>query len=72
MLGTQKVWQFAGPKYVSATLPADADVWGGESKAYVRLIPISKAVGTRESYDGGSISSKYYSALNYFAVRYNK
>ena len=71
MLGTQKVWQFAGPKYVSATLPADADVWG-KSKVYVRLIPISKAAGTRESYDGGSISSKYYSALNYFAVRYNK
>lgn len=55
----------------TATLPADADVWG-KSKVYVRLIPISKAAGTRESYDGGSISSKYYSALNYFAVRYNK
>lgn len=35
MLGTQKVWQFAGPKYVSATLPADADVCGGGNPRFM-------------------------------------
>ena len=62
---------FAADVPAPPEVSADADVWG-KSKVYVRLIPISKAAGTRESYDGGSISSKYYSALNYFAVRYNK
>lgn len=70
MVGNPQVWQYAGPKYVTATFPAGADVWN-KDKVYIRLRPASNAAGTEESYDGGTIVSSHYSALNYFAVRYN-
>lgn len=70
-------WQTAGHKYISITLPDDAEIWD-KAKVCVRLIPISKAAGTGNSYDGGSIdsvedqSSKCDNSLNYLSVRYNK
>ena len=44
----------------------------GKSKVYVRLKASSQQAGTMDSYDAGAVSSGSQSALNYFAVRYNK
>jgi len=70
MVGNPRVWQYAGPKYVTATFPSDADIWG-KDKVYVRLRPSADIAGTEDSYSGGTIVSTRYSALNYFSVRYN-
>ena len=69
-MGKPQVLQYAGPKYVTATFPSSADVWDKE-KVYVRLRPSVDKAGEEESYDGGTIVSTRYSALNYFSVRYN-
>ena len=65
------------PKYISITLPEDAQVWD-KAKVSVRLKPASMAAGKGDTYDEGKIddkeegASKCDNALNYFSVRYNK
>ena len=74
---SRRNWQIAGPKYISITLPEDAQVWD-KAKVSVRLKPASMAAGKGDTYDEGKIddkeegASKCDNALNYFSVRYNK
>ena len=44
----------------------------GKEEIRVRLIPASTKAGTMDSYDTGTVRSDGKSALNYFAIRYNK
>ena len=67
----RKPWQCPGFKMFSFTLPKDERLLG-KDKVFLRLIPADNRAGTEDSYDGGTIVSSQYSALNYFAIRYNK
>ena len=71
VLYKKRVWQCPGFKMVTCTLPQDVELLG-KDKVMVRLIPASTKAGTMDSYDGGSVNSTSKSALNYFAIRYNK
>ena len=71
VLYKKRVWQCPGFKMVTCTLPQDNELLG-KDKVMVRLIPASTKAGTMDSYDGGSVNSTSKSALNYFAIRYNK
>ncbi|MBO7070966.1 MAG: hypothetical protein J6W09_06710, partial [Bacteroidales bacterium] len=66
-----KPWQCPGFKMFTFNLPEDSELLGKE-RVSIRLIPADNRAGTDESYDGGTIVSGQSSALNYFAVRYNK
>lgn len=66
---SKKAYQMPGTKYMMFNLPESVKF---ADKAYVRLIPADKVAGTATSYDGGSISSSRYNALNYFSIRYTK
>lgn len=71
VLYKKRVWQCPGFKMITCTLPQDSELLGKEG-IMVRLIPTSTRAGTMDSYDGGSVNSSSKSALNYFAIRYNK
>lgn len=71
VLYKKRVWQCPGFKMMTCTLPLDTELLGKE-EIMVRLIPASTKAGTMDSYDGGSVNSTSKSALNYFAIRYNK
>lgn len=66
---SKKAYQLPGTKYCMFNLPESVKTAG---KAYVRLIPSDKVAGTADSYEGGSVSSSRYNALNYFSIRYTK
>lgn len=68
---SRKAWQCPGYKYISFTLPQNADLVGKE-KVYVRMHPVNNNAGTATSYDSGTIKADMKSQLNYFAVRCNK
>ena len=70
--GNRRVWHCPGHKYMSFTLPKDADVWN-KSRVTIKLIPVDKASDTGDSYSHGTtINTNVDNAINYFAVRYNK
>jgi hypothetical protein len=56
---------------ITCNLPLDNELLGKE-EIRVRLIPASTKAGTMDSYDTGTVRSDGKSALNYFAIRYNK
>ena len=66
---SKKAYQLPGTKYCMFTLPESIKTAG---KAFVRLIPADKVAGTADSYEGGSVSSSRYNALNYFSIRYTR
>ena len=53
----KRVNQLPGSKFITVNLPDSAL---GLEKVYVRLVPT------------GNVDTKKYSAINYFAIRYNK
>ena len=67
----KRTWQCPGYKMMTFNLPENSALLG-KSKVYVRLKASSQQAGTMDSYDAGAVSSGSQSALNYFAVRYNK
>lgn len=67
----KRTWQCPGYKMMTFNLPENPALLG-KSKVYVRLRASNKQAGTMDSYDAGAVSSGSQSALNYFAVRYNK
>ena len=69
--GNRRVWHCPGHKYMSFTLPKDADVWN-KSKVTIKLIPVDKAADNGNSYSHGTINTNVDNAINYFAVRCNK
>ena len=69
--GNRRVWHCPGHKYMSFTLPKDADVWN-KSRVTIKLIPVDKAADNGDSYSHGTINTNVDNAINYFAVRYNK
>ena len=71
ILYKKRLWQCPGFKMMSFNLPEDPDLLGKED-VMVRLRPTSDIAGTMDSYDGGKVSPSGTSALNYFAIRYNK
>ena len=56
---------------ITCNLPLDNELLG-KAEIQVRLIPASTKAGTMDSYDGGTVRPDGKSALNYFAIRYNK
>lgn len=66
---SKKAYQMPGTKYLMFTLPESIK---SVDKAYIRLVPADKVAGTTTSYEGGSISSSRYNALNYLSIRYTK
>ena len=74
MKGNRRVWHCPGHKYMSFTIPADADVWG-KDVVTIKLIPVDDPKGnvadTGNSYAGGPINGSVENSLNYFAVRCN-
>lgn len=71
VLSNRKVWQCPGPKYISITLPKDAELLG-KAEVRIRVRPYVNKGGTPTSYDGGGIVGGRETAMNYFAIRYNK
>ncbi len=71
VISSRKPWQCPGPKYVSINLPEDTSLLD-RNIVYVRMRPSSTQAGTTASYDGGTIVEGRETAMNYFAVRYNK
>lgn len=71
VLYKKRVWQCPGYKMITCNLPFDNELLGKE-EIRVRLIPASTKAGTMDSYDGGTVRPDGKSALNYFAIRYNK
>ena len=69
--GNRRVWHCPGHKYMSFTLPKDADVWG-KTNVTIKLIPVDKAADNGDSYTHGTINTNVDNSINYFAVRYNK
>ena len=65
----KKAYQLPGTKYIMFNLPESVK---SVDKAYVRLVPANKVAGTADSYEGGSVSSSRYNALNYLSIRYTK
>lgn len=65
----KKAYQLPGTKYIMFNLPDSVKT---VDKAYVRLVPADKVAGTADSYEGGSVSSSRYNALNYLSIRYTK
>ena len=66
---SKKAYQLPGTKYVMFNLPESVK---DTPKAYIRLVPASTVAGTDSSYEGGTVSSSRYNALNYFSIRYIK
>lgn len=66
---TKKAYHLPGTKYLMFNLPESVKT---SERAYVRLVPADKLAGTTDSYEGGSVSSSRYNALNYFSIRYTK
>lgn len=66
----KRPWQCPGYKMMTFNLPENPSLLG--TKVYVRLKAANTQAGTMESYDAGTVASSMQSALNYFAVRYNK
>ena len=66
----KRPWQCPGYKMMTFNLPENPSLLG--TKVYVRLKAANTQAGTMESYDAGTVASSTQSALNYFAVRYNK
>lgn len=71
IVANKRSWQCPGHKYISVTLPSDADIWDKE-QVCIRLIPTQNTAGSADAYDGAAIVSGQDTSLNYFAVRYNK
>lgn len=71
LLNNRKLWQLPGFKYMSFNLPKDSALLN-QASVKIRLRPVSDAASTKDSYDGGSINKSIQSAMNYFAIRYNK
>lgn len=71
VLSNRKAWQCPAPKYISITLPEDPALLDN-SQLRIRLRPYVNKGGNSTTYDGGSIISGKESAMNYFAIRYNK
>lgn len=71
VLSNRKAWQCPGPKYISITLPRDSRLLGRD-EVMVRLRPYADKAGNADSYDGGTIVGGKETAMNYFAIRYNK
>lgn len=69
--GNRRVWHCPGHKYMSFTIPADADVWG-KDKVTIKMIPVDKKADNGNSYSNGTIDKNMDNAINYFAVRCNK
>ena len=69
--GNRRVWHCPGHKYMSFTIPADADVWGKE-RVTIKMIPVDKKADNGDSYSNGTIDKNVDNAINYFAVRCNK
>lgn len=61
-------WQSPGYKPVDIILPSEML---GKEKVYIRLMPRSRK-GSSVMYLDGNFSNGSYSAMNYFAIRYNK
>ena len=66
----KRPWQCPGYKMMTFNLPENPSLLG--TKVYVRIKASNAQAGTMESYDAGTVASGMQSALNYFAVRYNK
>lgn len=64
----RKIYNCPGYKYMSFTLPSDADVWGKEH-VYVRLHAAMDVGGYDGSYDSDDIYNNRPSSMNYAAVR---
>ena len=71
ILYKKRNWQCPGFKMMSFNLPKDPDILE-KDEVMVRLRPTSDKAGTGDSYDEGKTTSSGTSALNYFAIRYNK
>ena len=75
MKGNRRVWHCPGHKYMSFTIPADANVWD-KKVVTIKLIPVDDPKGdvgdTGDLYAGGPINESVENSLNYFAVRCNK
>jgi len=69
--GNRRVWHCPGHKYMSFTLPKDADVWG-KTQVVIKLIPVDKAADSGDTYSRGTINTNVDNSINYFAVRCNK
>ena len=67
----KRSWQCPGFKMMTFNLPEDSALVG-RSKVYVRMRPSRQSAGTADTYDAGSVTGASQSALDYFAVRYNK
>jgi hypothetical protein len=67
----KRPWQCPGYKMMTFNLPEDSALLGKE-KVYVRMKPANQSAGTFDTYDTGTVTATAQSALNYFAVRYNK
>lgn len=67
----KRSWQCPGFKMMTFNLPEDSALLGKE-KVYVRMKPANQSAGTMDTYDTGTVTATSQSALNYFAVRYNK
>lgn len=71
MISNKKIWQCPGFKYMTFNLPEDSAILD-KDEVKIRLRPRSDNAATADSYDGGKTVSSVQSALNYFAIRYNK
>lgn len=67
----KRSWQCPGFKMMTFNLPDDSALLG-KAKVYVRMKPANQSAGTADTYDTGAVTAGSQSALNYFAVRYNK